>query len=600
MLRAGVLYAGAVWALAQGIAQLGPSVGAPDWVTRWFLVAAIIGFPFWLAFAWFFEFTPSGLKRESEIDPADSMAHATGRKLDFWIIGVLSLAVILLLTNQFVVRHDATSLADAQTSEAVAATLARAPDKSIAVLPLTSESGGPGQQDFSDGLSEELISDLTQINSLKVIGRYSSFKFRNSTDSPAQIGARLGVAHLLSGSVRQQGQRVRIQVDLIKASDGSSVWSQTYDRELKDVFAIQSEIGQAVAGAMKIQLLGQSLVADDRPPSGDVEAYRLILQARAIGRRASTEADNHTSIALATQALQRDPGYAYGWALLGNTLVVMANNYLQGTEQQAASAQARAAINKALTLAPDRAFTHAARANLLFLDGDALGGLASARRALALAPNDGLGLSITAYALMNVGQLQASVDMYRRALTTDPLRSEWYLNLSNALLAQGQLDAAELALQQTLNVHPQMPTAHLLLTELKLFRHDSAAAQVEAARESDPDAKALALAMVAQAGSDRAKADAALHDFMARYTSTQPYYVADLYALRKEPTPMFAWLERARTAQLAIVVITLLNDPVILSYKDDPRFTALCKKIGLPPPGTVLPASSMDTPKGTP
>jgi TolB-like protein len=290
VLRAGVLHAGAVWALAQGIAQLGPSVGAPDWATRWFLIAAIIGFPFWLAFAWFFEFTRSGLKRESEVDPADSVVRFTGRKLDFWIIGLLAVVVVLLLTNQFVVRHDATHEAGAQAAETVAATLAKVPDKSIAVLPLINESGDPKQQYFSDGLSEELISDLARINALKVIGKYSSFKFRDSKDSPAQIDTMLGVTHLLSGSVCQQGQRARIQVDLIKAVAGSSVWSQTYDRDLKDVFAIQSEIGQAVAGALKIQLLGQSLIVDDKPPSGDIEAYQPMLRGRAVARRASASA----------------------------------------------------------------------------------------------------------------------------------------------------------------------------------------------------------------------------------------------------------------------------------------------------------------------
>lgn len=157
VLRAGLLYAGAVWALAQGIAQLGPSVGAPEWITRWFLVAAAIGFPFWIAFAWFYEFTPHGLKRESEIAPEESIAHSTGRKLDFWIIGVLAVAVVLLLTNQFVLRRDATSVAGAQT---IADNLAKVPAKSIAVLPLDNASGDQGQLYFSDGLSEDLITAL--------------------------------------------------------------------------------------------------------------------------------------------------------------------------------------------------------------------------------------------------------------------------------------------------------------------------------------------------------------------------------------------------------------------------------------------------------
>ena len=184
VLRAGVLYAGAVWALAQGIAQLGPSIGAPDWVTRWFLVAAIIGFPFWLAFAWFYEFTPQGLKRESEIDPADSITHSTARKLNFWIFGVMAVAIVLLLTNQFVLapRREATAVAAAAiVAEHKATVPAAVNDKSIAVLPLAN-GGGEGQQFFSDGLSEALIIALSQFDGLKVIGRNSSFQFRDTKD----------------------------------------------------------------------------------------------------------------------------------------------------------------------------------------------------------------------------------------------------------------------------------------------------------------------------------------------------------------------------------------------------------------------------------
>ncbi|MEP7043132.1 MAG: hypothetical protein ABI843_08710, partial [Dokdonella sp.] len=150
------MYAAAVWALAQGISQLAPSVGLPDWSTRWFLVAAIIGFPFWLAFAWFYEFTPGGLQRESEITPAESIAAHTGRKLDFWIIGVLCVAVVLLLTAVFVPRKN--------TMPALAAIPAAAtiPQKSIAVLPLANDSGDKDQQYFSDGLSEDFINALSQ------------------------------------------------------------------------------------------------------------------------------------------------------------------------------------------------------------------------------------------------------------------------------------------------------------------------------------------------------------------------------------------------------------------------------------------------------
>jgi TolB-like protein len=279
VLRAGAFYAAAVWALAQGLAQLLPVFNAPNWITQWFVIACVIGFPFWLTFAWFYEFTPTGLKLESEIAPGESIAEHTGRRADRVIIAVLGVAVVLLMTNQFVLRRDVNSEAVVADAKSLAAELAKIPKQSVAVLPLGNESGNPKQQYFSDGLSEELISELTQVDGLKVIGKYSSFKFRDSKDSPAQIGAALGVANLIQGSVFQQGNRIRVTVGLISAANGASVWSHSYDEKLDDVFAIQSKIGQAVADALKIKLLGKkTLVATDKPHSGNVEAYKLMLQ----------------------------------------------------------------------------------------------------------------------------------------------------------------------------------------------------------------------------------------------------------------------------------------------------------------------------------
>src|SRR5580765_3060329 len=165
VIRAAVLYAGAAWALAQGIAQLGPSLGMPEWGTRWFIVAAGIGFPFWLAFAWFFEFTPEGIKRETEIEPHESIAQHTGRKLDFAIIGVLAIAVVLLVTDRFVLHHGV-------NEEAVVS------EHSIAVLPFVDMSSGKDQEYFSDGISEELLNLLAKIPQLQVTARTSSFAFK--------------------------------------------------------------------------------------------------------------------------------------------------------------------------------------------------------------------------------------------------------------------------------------------------------------------------------------------------------------------------------------------------------------------------------------
>jgi TolB-like protein/Flp pilus assembly protein TadD len=590
VLRAAAIYAAAVWALAQGISQLAPSVGLPDWTTRWFLVAAIIGFPFWIAFAWFYELTPGGLKRESEIAPEDSITAHTGKKFDRWIIALMAVAIILLVTNTFVLHRDATSTANGVDANAIAATLAKVPDKSVAVLPLANESGDPRQQYFSDGLSEELISDLTQINGLKVIGKYSSFKFRDSKDSPAQIGAALGVAHLIQGSVRQQGDNIRVTVGMIRAADGSSVWSHSYNQQLKDVFAIQEQIGEAVAAALKIQLLGQPLGVDDKPPSGKVEAYQLMLQGRALARH-GTEGGYRQGIALYQQALKLDPDYTYAWGALSNIWVNLGFRYLTGDAQQQAWAQARMAADKQQVLAPNAADTHMDRGYLLAdVDHDLVGALAEYQRAYALAPNDGTVMNFLAIGYANLGQLQPAAELMRKTIATDPLRTGFYASLAGVLLAQRQLDASEQATRQALALQPDYPWLYTNLAEIDILRGDAAGAVRNAKMETDPVNGPFMRAMAQQINPDHQPADAALREYIAKYGKDQPYNVADLYALRKQPDDMFEWLQHAWTQRDPTA--NLLTDPFVLAYQHDPRFAALCKQAGLPLPDQVLPAAS--------
>ena len=592
VLRAGALYAAGAWLLVQVATQVFPFFHISEWVVRWIVIASIIGFPLWLAFAWFYEFTPSGLKRESEIAPGDSIAHSTGRKLDFWIIGVLVVAVVLLVTNTFVLHRDATSTATAADAQAIAATLAKVPNKSVAVLPLANESGNPKQQVFVDGMSEELISDLTQINGLKVIGKYSSFKFRDSKDSPAQIGAALGVAHLIQGSVFEEGESIRVTVSMIRAKDGSNVWSHSYDEPLKDVFAIQTKIGHAVAAALKVKLLGQTLGIDDKPPSGNVEAYQLMLQGRALARH-GTKAGYRQGIALYQQALKLDPNYAYAWGNLSNAWVNLgAEGFVTGDAQKQAYAQARVAADKEQAVAPDAAYTHMIYGYLLaFVDNDPVGALAEYQRGYALAPHDGTVMGFLASGHLILGQLQPAAELMRKAIATDPLRPDFYATLANALLAQGQLDAAEQATRKALALQPDFPELYTNLAEIDILRGDAAAAVRDAKQETDPENGSAIRAMAQQINPDRKQADTAFHDYIAKYGKDRPYLVADLYAVRKQPDALFEWLQRAWTQHDPIFINSLLSDPFMLAYQHDPRFAALCKQAGLPVPGRPRPVA---------
>ncbi len=422
-----------------------------------------------------------------------------------------------------------------------------------------------------------------------MIGKYSSFTFRDSKDSPAQIGAALGVAHLIHGSVRQQGERIRVTIGMIRAADGSSVWSHTYDDQLKDVFAIQTRIAVAVAGALQVKLLGQKLGVDDRPPSGNVEAYRLMLQGRASSRQ-GTKAGIQEGIALLQQAIKLDPDYAYAWGALSNSLVnlVKVVGAVEGEAAQQALVQARVAADRQQELAPNASDTHKNRGYLLgAVDYDQMGALNEYRRAYALAPNDGTTMAFLSGGLRNAGQLEPAAKLMRKAIATDPLRADFYSSLSAILLGQGKLDAAEQALGKAQALQPDFGGMDYKLAKIEILRGDAAAAQ-RIANRLKPNHKAWALAASLQIVPGQKNADAAVQSFIAGYSKQDSYNVAQLYALRKQPDAMYEWLERART-QDSGGFMGLLYDPFFLPYQRDPRFAALCKRAGLPVPAEPMP-----------
>jgi TolB-like protein/Tfp pilus assembly protein PilF len=573
ILRAAALYATSVWALAQGITSLGPTVGAPDWLTRWFLVAAAIGFPFWLAFAWYYELTPQGIKRESEAPPSESVVRATGRRLDVWIIAVLAVAVVLLLTDKFMVRKEI----------AVGTGVAAIAWKSVAVLPLVNESGDPNALYFSDGLSEDLIAALSQFGGLKVIGRNSSFEFRNSTEASNVIAVKLGVAHLLEGSVRREGDMVRIYAELIDAHDGSTMWSEHYDRPYKDLFRLQDDITDAVAGVLKTKLLGgdNAVAQSDRPPSGNLDAYNAYLQGKFYLAR-QNEADFRKAIDAFTTATRIDPRYAEAWADLSNAWSDLGQEFLSGASAQAAYAQARASVNTALALAPDLANAHSAKGNLLLsADSNWSGAEAELRRALQLEPTLAAAKGNLGAVLGTLGHPQAAADLTQQALATDPLYAFWSDQLSRFLGMLGRLDEAEQAERKAIELQPKAEAYYVQLAVVEILRGDATAALTAAQQGPHGPWQDVGLALARQIGSDRAAADAALKLVIDKYSDGAPYQIAEVYALRKDPDKTFEWLDKAWAARDTGIQF-LLFDPLLRPYWKDARFAAFCRKAGLP------------------
>ena len=571
VIRAAILYVTAVWALAQGIAALGPVVGAPQWVARWFLVAAAIGFPFWIAFAWFYELTPEGIRRESEVDADRSILKATGRRLDFLIIGVLTVAVVLLLTDRLLRRENAPPPVIAE--------------KSVAVLPLVNESGDPHALYFSDGLSEAFIDALSQFPGLKVIARASSFQFRNSKDPVSVIGAKLGVAHLLEGSVQRAGDAVRISAELIAVKDGAATWSQHYDRPYKDLFRLQDEITSAVASALKAKLLGGSNAPppqSDRPPSGNLEAYNAYLEGNFYAHR-STSDDKRKAVAAYNTAVELDPGYAAAWGALGIAELNVAE--LSGSTSALIQAlpQTRKHAEKALAMAPNLALAHNALGNILLDESNWSGAEAEYRRAAQLAPAFATAKANLAILVAGLGRPEEAVALTKQALKLDPLRPAYYLSLALYLTSLSRLDEAESAIRHAIALEPDGQDFYATLSSINVLRGNATAALADAQKEPAGGLHDTAVAQALQIGPDRAAADAALKNLITKYSDDDAFQIAETYGQRKDPDNVFKWLEHARAVKDEGLQ-DLLYDVFLLPYRHDPRFAKLCKELKLPLP----------------
>ena len=314
-------YAAGAWVLLQGLDLIGHQFDWPAGLLRGMTVAAGVGFFIALLLAWY-----HGERGAQKISATELS-----------ILTVLLAIGGLLLWRLAPTTQEAPPAAMAAKPAAASAII---PAKSIAVLPLLNESGDPQQDYFSDGLSEELISALAQVHDLKVIGRSSSFRFRGKQqDDTATIGAKLGVATLLEGTVRKQSAHVRIVASLIKAVDDSQLWSQTYERELKDVFAVQSEIATSVAGALKTTLLGKAIESADKPPSGNLDAYNALLQGRFYAERRN-RADYFKAVDYYQQAITLDPDYAMAYARLAIAQQWF-NDWVANGEERKATSTAR-------------------------------------------------------------------------------------------------------------------------------------------------------------------------------------------------------------------------------------------------------------------
>ena len=487
VIRMAGLYLVGAWLLTQVAATLLPVFEAPGWVMKTIVGILAVSFIPAMIFAWVFELTPDGLKRDSEIPEAQSIAPQTAQKMNRLIVALLVVAVIYFGVDKFVLAPKREEALVVETTQAITEKVAQQEksenEKSIAVLPFVNMSTDPEQEFFSDGLSEEILNLLAQIGNLKVIGRTSSFAFKGKNEDLRLIGKTLGASYLLEGSVRKAGNELRITAQLIEAKSGTHVWSKSYDRKLENVFAIQSEIAGAIAEALKINLLDRNQAIPVAQVAASLPAYELFLKARGLihGR---TRNGLESARELLDKALKLDPNYAPALAVQAQTLYML-NNTVGGygnIPHEQAMAMAQPLLERALALDPKLAEAHAVQGLIFIVQRDFARAEAAMARALVLNPNLADALHWQALQLGGAGRLREALATRQRLDAIDPLNVANLWGLSVALRGSGKLTEARALTARMLRAFPDSPQSFGSQAFDLLAAGRLAEAQVPAAR----------------------------------------------------------------------------------------------------------------------
>jgi TolB-like protein/Tfp pilus assembly protein PilF len=518
VLRVGIAYAVVAWLLLQVSDTLVPALHLPEWFHSGVALLLILGFPVALVFAWAFELTPDGIKKERDVEPSRSVASVTGRKLDFAIISLLMVALGYFAYDKFV--HDPAESHDSAMS--------------IAVLPFINMSSDPEQEYFSDGLSEELLNLLAGVSGLRVAARTSSFFYKDKLDTVtfSEIARELNVTHVLEGSVRKSGDKIRVTAQLIRADGGFHIWSETFDRTLDDVFAIQDEIAARVVASLKITLLGEA--PQSRVTSA--EAYDLTMQGRFFYNRRAT-GDAARALEYFERAVELDPGIAEAW--IGLTPLYLWIN------DPPDIARARDAVEKALAIAPNNPEAHIRLAMVLGYEGNDELAQVAAQRAMELGPDNSLVQSIRSGWVWDSGDLEGAIEIQTRAVALDPLHVVNRVLLSFYLEQSGRLDDALMQVRKAQELSADDPQVLKAIFRIRLLQGYPEEAY-EILEPLPEDFETLYyLANVEYTLGKIEAADAAVLEYQEQYAAEFPIGVAVMYAWRGNSELAFDWLNRA-------------------------------------------------------
>jgi TolB-like protein len=589
--RVAVLYLVVCWLILDPLHVVFHMLDVPVWANRLVLMLMAVGFPAAVIFAWVYEITPEGLKPTVEVLHHQSIRKVTGRRLDRAIIAVLAVALAYFVVDKFwISKHfpatqPATPAAQATAQHATVGSAAdfAPPAHSIAVLPFVNISGDQEQEYFSEGLTEELLNSLSRINELQVAARTSSFYFKGEHADLATIAHKLNVASVLEGSVRRSGHTVRITAQLNNAVTGFHLWSQTYDRDLSDVLALQTEIANAVAGALKVTLLGDVAAKIEVGGTRNAAAFDAYLRALKVDEASQSEGDFQTAVAGYTEAIRLDPEYALAFAARSLALTSLSRNFATGPAIRDSHARAQADARKAIALAPELAEGHLALAALLADDLEFTRALGEYRRALTLEPGNARVLSNYGRFAVEMGQTEAGLAAVHRSVALDPLNAQSQEKLGESLVQAHRLGEAIATLKEAKSLAPD----DVWITAWLGFAY-GLSGDVESAREVcesikivDDFNRLLCLVFAYDSLGRHADAEKLFTQMRASSGERPAVFYAMVYAHRGDTARALEWLETAMRHRDPYLIRVKVN-PGLDPLRKEPRFQAIERELKFP------------------
>jgi serine/threonine-protein kinase len=570
--KVAVVYIIAGWLTMQVVDVMFPALNIPDWFTSAIAALVLIGFPFAVIFAWAFELTPEGIRREKDVDRSQSITPQTGKKLNHTIIVILSIALSFMLVDKFLLQ-------DREGGEP--ADIAAVDIKpSIAVLPFVNMSGDIDNEYFSDGLSEELLNLLAKIPALHVAGRTSSFQFKGTNEDLRLIGEKLNVANVLEGSVRQSGTKLRITAQLINADTGYHLWSETYDRELTDVFAIQDEIASNVVSALRIALLGDEIPVPSHGTE-NVEAYNLYLRALYLADR-TTEADLLNAVEALERAIEIDPNYAKAYAQLAEATQLLVSGFVGDGHENFVTGfrQVHEYADTALRLDPDLPEALMAKGNSISA-GEFNHKLATEYylRALEIEPNNVAVMGWLIFVMMFDGRHQEAIALAERVLALDPLSIVAHRSVGDAYRVAGRNEDAIRSYQRALDLEPDTARINGRLARMALARGDFDTAAMHISHEPVQWVKDMYAIMLNSKGEDSAAYQAAVKAYEEAYGVSNSYQLAELYGFVGDLDNAFKWLQSGVDVRDPGIPWMPISE-FLVSARDDPRWADILEQAG--------------------